>query len=157
MADATPAASDGVPCSKRPSGTESAAADKHQRLVEQTVGCSDGYEPDFPRRSGESPLSRLLPRPMRLPQSTLNAYTMLPEYQEICKEFQPEYISQGWELFRRLEFYDALASYPPEELKKGLIFVTRGILPLYGKIHREEIRRYAGRMLLEFCHGDHDF
>jgi len=157
MAEAALAASDAVPCSKRPSVTEPAAADKHQRLLEQPVGCSDGYEPDYPRRSVESPLSRRFPRPMRLPQSTLNAYTMLPEYQEICKEFQPEYIRRGWELFRRLEFYDALTSYPPEELEKGLVFVTRGILPLYEKIHQEEIQRYAGRALLECYHRVHNF
>jgi hypothetical protein len=134
--DEDPLETNSVPAGKRPKTQEEA-------------DISDGYEPESPR-CGEARMS-IFPSRMSLSNSTMNAYFMTNEYLAIKDKYNIEHIRRGWDLFRRLGYCEALASYTIPELQKGLEFITdSGILPFYERIHKDEIEKHNRRKIFYF-------
>jgi hypothetical protein len=127
--------------------TDVLPAEKRPRTEDLLLDESEGYEPDSPH-CRQASMSFGWASRMRLPDATMNAYFMTNEYLVIKEKYTTEHIRKGWELFRRLGYCEALASYTIKELQEGLEYITDGILPFYERIHRDEIERHNRRKLL---------
>jgi hypothetical protein len=81
--------------------------------------------------------------PMALPQSAVDACFI---DDTSIQSMDPEYIKGGWELFRRVRFYEAITAYTLDELLLGISYLSHSnLVSFYGKIHQDHIQRHVRR------------
>jgi hypothetical protein len=133
------------PQSRRSSHELHRDTEKRHRSIEHPFPLNDpSYEPEaLPVPMKAPPLQHGFCDPMALPQSALNAYFIDdPSIQNTHSDT----IKRGWELFRRIRFYEAVTTYSLDELIQGHAYLSQlGLIEFYGKIHKDHIQRYRFR------------